>query len=282
MDIIETISELKNVLVNLRNDQSSLALVPTMGALHDGHLALVKLAKSRAAKVIVSIFVNPAQFNDKKDFDVYPRTVEKDCALLEKLGVNAVFAPPNQNEIYPAPYRTWINVDELSVPFEGASRPGHFRGVATVVTILFNLIRPDFAIFGEKDFQQLRIVEQLTQDLELGIEIVRAPIIRETGGLAMSSRNVRLSTKGRESALALSRGLRIAADAFKGGERRAAFLRSLVLEALRGETGVSPDYVAIVEESSLKEVETITSPSRVLIAAAVEGVRLIDNAPLAP
>ena len=281
MHLITTTTALQSKISEFKQTNQAIVLVPTMGALHDGHISLVKLAHSTGAKVFVSIFPNPAQFNEKKDFEAYPKTVEADCALLDKVGTHCVFAPATPAEIYGDGFQSWVNVDQLSLPFEGASRPGHFKGVATVVAILFNLFRPDFATFGEKDFQQLRLVEQMVNDLKISVKIIRAPIIREAGGLAMSSRNARLSVDGKNTALALSRGLRIASDAFFGGERRGPFLRSLVLDMLATERNVGVDYVAVVDEETLKEVDRIEKPARVLVAATVDGVRLIDNVSLA-
>jgi len=265
----------------LKEMKSSYALIPTMGSLHEGHLSLIKLAKPRAAKTIVTLFVNPHQFNDAADFEKYPRNIAKDIGLLESIGTDFVFAPAATKDIFHPEFESWIVPEPLSQKWEGASRPGHFKGVASVVAVLFSLIKPTAAVFGEKDFQQLRIIENLTRDLQLGIEIVRCPIIREEGGLALSSRNVRLSSNGKSSALALSSSLKVARDAFVGGERRADVLKNLIVEMVNAEASVKLDYAAIVTEKNLNELTGEISnellPIRALIAAEIEGVRLIDN-----
>lgn len=255
------------------------ALVPTMGSLHRGHISLVRTAQSRQAEVAVSIFVNPSQFNQREDFEKYPRELERDLALLQEAGVSAVFAP-SESELYGPAFQSWIEPGSLSERFEGASRKGHFRGVCTVVAMLLNLARPHYAVFGEKDFQQLRIVEQLTQDLKLGVEILRSPLVRDEDGVALSSRNARLSPRGREAARALSRGLRIARDAFIGGERSALKLRSYVIEMLQTEPLIATDYVAVVREGDLQELPTVAGNCRILAAVTVDSVRLIDNVAL--
>ena len=282
MKILTDRASLREHLNHIRSEGHSLALVPTMGALHEGHISLVKLAHLHGKRVIVSIFVNPAQFNEKRDFELYPRTLESDAALLERFGVESIFAPSSPEQIYGTGFQTWITNEKLSTQFEGASRPGHFRGVATVVATLFNLVQPKAALFGEKDFQQLRIIEQMVTDLKFPVEIVRAPLVREGSGLALSSRNARLSERGKVTASALSRNLFIARDAWRGGESRAASLIRLVIDGCAQEPGVKIDYVAIIDEENFTEQEFIATPSRILIAAVVEGVRLIDNIALSP
>lgn len=282
MHVFSSIDETREFVRAQKKAGRSLGVVPTMGALHQGHLSLVKLARARANSTVVSIFINPSQFNDPKDFDRYPRTLERDLELLAPYGVSAVFAPTDPQEMYGADFESWIALEKLPLRFEGASRPGHFRGVSTVVAMLFNLISPSVAVFGEKDFQQLRIIEQMVRDLKFDLEIIRAPIMREEGGLAMSSRNVRLSDAGRSAARAINRGLSIAFEAFKGGRRDSRFLRDLVLQAYASEPAIAVDYIAIVDESSLEEIEKIVSPARVLVAVMIEGVRLIDNWALTP
>jgi pantoate--beta-alanine ligase len=261
----------------LRRDTKTVGLVPTMGALHDGHLALVRDARTRCDIVVVSIFVNPEQFNDKKDLDAYPRDLTADTALLAEQGVDYVFAP-DLEEIYPEGFSTYVEVERLTDGLEGASRPGHFRGVATVVTILFNTVRPDLAFFGQKDAQQVSIIKRLTRDLGFETEIVVVPTVREESGLALSSRNQRLSDDERARAAVIINALREAKTAFKKGERNAADLAEIVKKRLADEPLAVPDYVSIIDRETLQPVEKI-GDDETLIAVAVDfaGVRLIDN-----
>lgn len=253
------------------------SFVPTMGALHPGHASLVEKAKKLADKTIVSIFVNPLQFNDPKDLAAYPKTLERDCDLLTPYGVDAVFAPDKAESIYQENFSTSVSVKHLAVRWEGASRPGHFDGVATVVTLLFNIVRPDVAIFGEKDFQQLSIIEQMVKDLWLPIQIVRGATVREEGGLAMSSRNARLSPQGRAIACTLNRALLTIIDSAQKGERTASKIIAAGQALIQAESGIKLDYLALVNEKTLEPVDKVEVSTRVLIAAYVEGVRLIDN-----
>ena len=242
-----------------------------------GHLALVKEARSRCDILIASIFVNPKQFNDQGDLDAYPRDLTTDTALLAEHGVDYVFAP-DLTEIYPEGFATYVNVEGLTDSMEGASRPGHFRGVATVVTILFNTIRPDLAFFGQKDAQQVAVVKRLTRDLGFETEVVVVPTVREESGLALSSRNERLGAEDRAKAAVIIEALREAKLAFKKGERNAADLAEIVRKRLEEEPVARTDYVAIVDRESLQPVEKI-GDEETLIAVAVDyaGVRLIDN-----
>jgi pantoate--beta-alanine ligase len=248
-----------------------------MGALHEGHLSLVKEARQLSDIVIVSIFVNPTQFLADEDFDKYPRDLTTDAALLAEYEVDYVFAP-EQNEIYGEGFSTYVYVEGLTETLEGASRPGHFRGVATVVTILFNTIRPDLAIFGSKDAQQVAVVKRLAKDLGFDTEIVVAPTVREESGLAMSSRNAYLSPEERERASVMYQALKEAKAAFRNGERNAAKLAQMVQDRIGSEPLARIDYIAVVDNDALEPVEKITD-KEVLIAAAVRfgKVRLIDN-----
>lgn len=261
----------------LRRENKTVAFVPTMGALHEGHLALVREARQRADLVIVSIFVNPAQFGPNEDFDKYPRDLMGDAARLAELGVDYVFAP-ERGEIYVEGFSTYVYVEGLTEGLEGASRPGHFRGVATVVTILFNTIRPDFAIFGQKDAQQVAIIKRLTRDLGFETEIVVVPTVREESGLALSSRNAFLADEERQKAAIVYLALREGKRAFKGGERNAAKIAQIVEEAIKTEPLAKIDYVAVVDADTLEPIEKI-GDTETLIAAAVRfgDVRLIDN-----
>lgn len=237
--------------------------------------------REEADSLVVSIFVNPLQFNDPDDFKKYPSTFESDAALLKEEGVDIIFAP-STDEIYPSGCETRVRVSELSKPLEGVFRPGHFEGVATVVTILFNIISPDAAIFGEKDFQQLRMIERLTADLRFPVRIMRGPIVREPDGLALSSRNARLSGEGRKNALVLSRALARAAELVKAGEMSASAVKSSCEKLLS--PPVKPEYFQLVDEEKLEPAD-ILSPGglyRALTACYVEDVRLIDNMPIRP
>lgn len=261
----------------LRREAKTVGFVPTMGALHAGHLELVKEARQRCDIVVVSIFVNPAQFNDKTDLKMYPRDLTADAAMLAEYDVDYVFAP-DVEEIYPTGFSTHVDVEGLTDRFEGASRPGHFRGVATVVTILFNTVRPDFAFFGQKDAQQVAVIKQLTRDLGFEMEVVVVPTVREESGLAMSSRNERLSAEEREKAAIIIEALREARTAYKKGERNAADLTQIVEHRVKGEPLASLDYVAIVHPETLQPVEKIGDDETLILVAAHFGdVRLIDN-----
>lgn len=278
MQTITSTEELRTTVKNWKRDGLRVGFVPTMGYLHEGHLSLMKQAKKAGDKVICSIFVNPTQFNDKKDFEAYPIDLKRDAALLESVGVDLLFAP-NVSEIYgtPGTAQSWVTVEELSKPWEGAHRPGHFRGVTTVVSILFNLVSPDFAVFGEKDFQQLRLIEQMVTDLKFDVEIIRGALIREPDGLAMSSRNVRLSPEARTAALAISRGLFRARAKFQSGERSRQALVDTVRSELSDSELVKIEYIDLAAEDTLEVSDQLSRPARLLVAAFVGGVRLIDN-----
>jgi pantoate--beta-alanine ligase len=277
MEIINRRARISSLTRKLRRENKTVGFVPTMGALHEGHLSLVKEARQMCDVVIVSIFVNPTQFNDQADFDKYPRDLTNDAALLSEYQVDYIFAP-NDEEIYPPDFSTFVYVEGLTEMLEGASRPGHFRGVATIVTILFNVIRPDFAYFGQKDAQQVAVVKRLTQDLGFDTEIIVMPTVREENGLAMSSRNERLNPEEREKASIIYRALREAKIAFKNGERNAANLDEIVRKTIETEPLARIDYVALVDNETFEPIEKI-GESPVLIAVAVYfgEVRLIDN-----
>ncbi len=261
----------------LRREHKTVGFVPTMGALHEGHLSLVREARQISDVVIVSIFVNPTQFNDKVDLERYPRDLAADAALLADHGVDYIFAP-EASELYPPDFSTYVYVEGLSESLEGASRPGHFRGVATIVTILLNTVRPDFAVFGQKDAQQLAIIRRLNRDLGFETEIAAVPTVREESGLAMSSRNRLLTEEERERASVIYRSLRDAKTAFKQGERIASKLVDLVNTTLSSESLANVEYVAAVDSESLEPIEKIDD-REALIAVAVRfgSVRLIDN-----
>lgn len=277
MEIINRKQRIASLTRKLRRENKTIGFVPTMGALHEGHLSLVKEARQMCDIVIVSIFVNPTQFNDKSDLNKYPRDLAGDAAMLAEYQVDYVFAP-DEREIYGENFSTYVYVEGLTETLEGASRPGHFRGVATVVTILFNTIRPDFSFFGQKDAQQVAVIKRLTKDLGFDTEIVVHPIVREETGLAMSSRNTRLSAEERLKASIIYKGLREAKIAFRNGERNASNLAEIVRQMVEREPLALLDYVAVVDNETLEPVEKIDD-IEVLIAVAVSfgKIRLIDN-----
>jgi len=252
-----------------------------MGALHEGHLSLVRAAKARCDAVAVSIFVNPTQFGPTEDLSKYPRQFDVDCQLLEKEGVEILFAP-SVEEIYPDGAATWVLVEGLSERLDGRSRPGHFRGVTTIVTKLFHLIEPDAAFFGQKDAAQLAVIRRMVQDLNFSVEIVACPIVREPDGLAMSSRNAYLNREDRGRALVLQRSLQQVQQEFQNGERIAAKLISAAKEVFASESQVALDYFEIVDPDTLDPVERISQKTLVAVAAYVGSTRLIDNTVLNP
>jgi len=259
----------------------SVAFVPTMGALHAGHLALIRDAKKRAEAVAVSIFVNPTQFAAREDFSKYPRPIEKDLELCDKAGVDLVFNP-SPPEMYPPPqYPLKFEWPQLSDSLEGKFRPGHFSGVAQVVAKLFNVLTPQVAVFGQKDFQQLRVIRELVRSLDFSIEIVAHPTLRDPDGLAMSSRNSYLSEGDRKRALALSRALSIAEGDFKKGVRSAARLLT-TMQRIILEQHLLIDYIACVDAETMKDVENIATPSVLALACRAGTTRLIDNLVLTP
>ena len=251
-------------------------LVPTMGALHEGHLSLVRAALGQCQTVAVSIFVNPAQFGPREDLSRYPRAMEKDAALLEQLGVHYLFAP-QPAEIYPGGFRTYVNVESWSERLEGRSRPGHFRGVTTVVLKLLEIVQPHFAYFGRKDAQQARLIRQMVCDLNLNTEIVVRPIVREADGLAMSSRNAYLNRDERRAATVLHRALDAVRREIAGGERDAQHLQAAMRKVLDTEPLASTDYAEIVDAETLEPVTRLRRSCLVLLAVFVGTTRLIDN-----
>jgi pantoate--beta-alanine ligase len=277
MELIHTISWMKQVAGEARRGERVLGLVPTMGALHEGHLSLIRRAKSECSPVVVSIFVNPKQFGPSEDFSKYPRTLDADQAALEKLGVDYLFMP-SADEMYPQGFRTAVTVEGLSDRLEGKSRPGHFRGVTTVVLKVFEIVLPRRAFFGRKDAQQARIIQQMAIDLALDTEIVLCPIVREADGLAMSSRNRYLNADDRRAASVLYRSLGAARKKILAGERSAARLLDAIRETVLTEPRVTLDYAELVDADTLEPVMALRKRCYALLAARVGTTRLIDNA----
>lgn len=278
MEIINRRQRMTSVARKLRREQDrTIGLVPTMGALHEGHLSLVREARRMCDKVIVSVFVNPTQFGPAEDFEHYPRDLTKDTALLTDYNVDYIFAP-SPEEIYPRDFSTYVNVGGLSKLLEGESRPGHFRGVATVVTILLNTVRPDFAFFGQKDAQQAVIIKRMVRDLAFDTEIVVLPTVREDSGLAISSRNLYLDEEQQQSAAVIHRALKQAKESFKKGERHAAKLAEIVRATIETEPRVRADYVSVVDAETLEKLDKLDErPTLIAVAAYVGKTRLIDN-----
>jgi pantoate--beta-alanine ligase len=276
MRTVNTIAGMKAAAIEARSKGKTIGFVPTMGYLHEGHLSLVRESRKSADVTVVSLFVNPLQFGPQEDFRRYPRDPERDAALLEKEGVDILFLPENR-EMYPEGYRTSVEVAGLQDKLCGRSRPGHFRGVATVVLKLFNIVRPDYAFFGQKDAQQVVILQKMVQDLNADMEIRAMPIIREPDGLAMSSRNAYLSAEERRAALVLSSSLGEARRMFENGERAAGPIRERLSSAIAAESLARIDYVEIVDPSSLEPVERIDGEALVALAVYIGKTRLIDN-----
>lgn len=281
MKTINTTREMRSAARDLRSQRARLGLVPTMGALHEGHLSLVRAAKAKSDVVAVSIFVNPTQFGPREDFARYPRNLEKDCELLEREGVEFVFAPTVE-EVYQRGAVTWVTVEGLSDRLCGKSRPGHFRGVATVVAKLFNIVEPDVAFFGQKDAAQVAVIKRMVRDLNMAVQIEICPIVREPDGLALSSRNAYLSPDERKMALVLHASLQRAQKLFNEGERNAAKLAAEAKKAFVWQPAVKLDYLDIVDPDGLEPLETLDQKSLVAVAAFVGNTRLIDNILLEP
>ena len=273
MMIVSSIVELRALRARL---PGPVGFVPTMGFLHDGHLSLVRQARQECASAVVSIFVNPTQFGPGEDLSRYPRNLARDQAMLESEDVDILWLPTPE-QMYPPGYQTWVTVEEASNPLEGAARPGHFRGVATVVAKLFNAVQPDMAYFGQKDAQQVAVIRQMTRDLNFPVEIVVCTTARETDGLAMSSRNLYLNAQERKAATVLFRSLSAAKDAFAGGERDARKLRMKMEEILAGEVLARPQYISCAHPLTLQELDIITDDALLSMAVYVGTTRLIDN-----
>ena len=281
MEIITLPADMQRWSEAARSRGSTIAFVPTMGFLHEGHLSLMREGRKRASLLASSLFVNPTQFGPNEDFSRYPRYFEGDCAMMREVPVDVLFAP-EPDMMYPRGSQTWVEVTEMTQGLCGAGRPGHFRGVTTVVAKLFNIVKPHIALFGEKDYQQLRTIERMVEDLNFDIKIVPVPTVREHDGLAMSSRNAYLSPDQREKALALSGALRAAQMVFKTGARDPQELVRAARRSLENTPEVQVEYVEAVDARTLENVERIERPVVVAIAARLGNIRLIDNMVFAP
>ena len=275
MHILRTPKELSQTVDACRVNGQSVAMVPTMGALHQGHTSLIDLARHHADMVVATIFVNPLQFNNPIDFDKYPLQMDHDVKLLEQHGVQFLYAP-SVDTMYGANFSTSVDVAGITDVLEGSSRPGHFSGVSTVVAKLFSAGRPDVAIFGQKDFQQFAVIQRMISDLDMPIQIIMAPTIRESDGLAMSSRNIRLSDSARQEAVAIWQGLQAAQDRFSAGIYETGIL-SQTVELVLASTSAVIDYVKVIDSATLKELLMAAPGCVIVVAVILDGVRLIDN-----
>ena len=273
MQVVGTIFEIRALRQKFSD---TVGFVPTMGYLHEGHLALVKQARMENATAIVSIYVNPTQFGLREDFGAYPRELNRDLEMLREEGVDIVFIPSDE-EMYPLEFSSWVDVEKVTERLEGTSRPGHFRGVATVVTKLFNIVQPTRAYFGQKDVQQAVVVKRMVADLNMGIEIVVVPTVRESDGLAMSSRNIYLSPKGRQTATILFKALTLAQQLRQGGEKDAGKIRRKMASLIQKEPLARIDYVSIADAETLEELNLIDQPALASLAVRIGKTRLIDN-----
>jgi pantoate--beta-alanine ligase len=276
MQVVKPIFEIRALRQKL---SGTVGFVPTMGYLHKGHLALVKQARRENSTVIVSIYVNPTQFGPREDFGAYPRDLNRDLELLKGGGVDIVFVP-SDDEMYPPEFSSWVDVEKVTERLEGAARPGHFRGVATVVAKLFNIVQPSRAYFGQKDAQQVMVIKRMGADLNMGIEIVVVPTLRESDGLAMSSRNIYLSPKERQAAMILFKALTLARQLRRGGEKDAEEIRRQMTALIQKEPLAQIDYVSIADAETLEELSSIDRPAVASLAVRIGKTRLIDNMPL--
>ena len=276
MRLVTQVSEVHEFIDECRVQKSTVGLVPTMGFLHEGHTSLMQRAGKENDKTIATIFVNPLQFAEGEDLSSYPQNLEKDISECEAIGIDLLFAPSSE-EMYSQPILTSVQIDQLMNSIEGASRPTHFSGVATVVAKLFNIVGPCNAYFGEKDWQQLQVISTMARDLSFRVKVLGCPTVRQSDGLALSSRNAYLSLEERKAATALSRSLQIASENVQAGETSAAVIKSQIVDEITDEALVTLDYVEIVEGSSLITIDQISKGARILIAAKVGKARLIDN-----
>jgi pantoate--beta-alanine ligase len=273
MQVVKTIAEIRALRQKL---VGSVGFVPTMGFLHEGHLALVRRAKTENSVVAVSIYVNPTQFGPREDFGAYPRDMDRDLELLRKEGTDIVFVP-SDGEMYPTGFGSWVDVEKVTERLEGAARLGHFRGVATVVAKLFNIVQPTRAYFGQKDAQQVVVIKRMVADLDMNVEVVIVPTVRESDGLAMSSRNVYLSAQERHAAAILFKTLTLARESGKGGEKDAEKIRRQMTSLVRKEPLARIDYVSIADANTLEELDLLDRPALASLAVKIGKTRLIDN-----
>jgi pantoate--beta-alanine ligase len=271
MKVLKTIDEMRRLKL-----PQPVGFVPTMGYLHEGHLVLVRRAKAENSSVVVSIFVNPTQFGPREDFKAYPRDPERDLALLEKEGTDVVFMPP-VDEMYPKNFNSWVEVGKIAERLEGASRPGHFRGVATVVAKLFNIVQPDKAYFGQKDAQQLLVIKKMVAELDMKLEVIGVPTVREPDGLAMSSRNTYLNPEERKAAVVLYQALNLAQRLCSQGEKDAKKIRRQMTDLIQKQPLANIDYISIADTETLDELEEVKPPALVSLAVRFGRTRLIDN-----
>ncbi len=276
MKIVRDIAEMQQLAETYRQEGKRIGFVPTMGYLHEGHLSLMRQARPRCDVLVVSIFVNPTQFGPNEDFERYPRDFERDERLCRQEGVDVVFYPTAE-AMYPQPYRTYVNVEQLTETMCGASRPGHFRGVTTVVTKLFHIVKPHLVVFGQKDYQQSLVIRQMVRDLNFDITIVVAPIVREADGLAMSSRNNYLTPEERQQALVLYRSLRKAEELIEQGEQDAARILEVMQQIIAGAPDARIDYIVIVDGDTLEPVTRVKDNTVIALAVYIGNTRLIDN-----
>jgi len=276
MELFETVEEMQNYSESLRLQGKTIAFVPTMGYLHEGHLNLMREGRKRGERLVISIYVNPTQFGPNEDLDKYPRDFKGDEKLAEEVGCDAIFYPSNK-EMYPENYHTYVNVEKVTENLCGLSRPDHFRGVATVCAKLFNIVKPHVAIFGNKDFQQLTVIKRMVNDLNMDLEIIGMPTVREPDGLAMSSRNTYLQENERESALSLSRSLKRAEEMYAAGERDAGRIIDEVRSFIDGHSHTRIDYVKICNTETMEDIASLDGKSVLALAVWVGTPRLIDN-----
>ncbi len=276
MEIIATVADMKARVAEWHAQGLTIGLTPTMGALHEGHMSLMERARTECDRVVASVFVNPIQFGPNEDYDAYPRDLERDAAIAESKGVDVVFHP-SVEEMYPNNYNTYVVMETLTDSLCGAKRPGHFRGVCTVVNKLFNIVDPDKAFFGQKDAQQLAIIKRMVSDLNMRVKVFGCPIVREEDGLAKSSRNTYLSSEERAAALVLSRSIFQAQKLIEAGERNAATIRETVVTTIESEPMANIDYVEVVDLGDMQPVDTLGEAGLVAIAVYIGSTRLIDN-----
>lgn len=276
MEIITTVADMKARVAEWRAQGLTIGLTPTMGALHEGHMSLMERARTECDRVVASVFVNPIQFGPNEDYDAYPRDLERDATIAESKGVDVVFHP-SVEEMYPNNYNTYVVMETLTDSLCGAKRPGHFRGVCTVVNKLFNIVDPDKAFFGQKDAQQLAIIKRMVSDLNMRVKVFGCPIVREEDGLAKSSRNTYLSSEERTAALVLSRSIFQAQKLIEAGERNAATIRETVVTTIESEPMANIDYVEVVDLGDMQPVDTLGEAGLVAIAVYIGSTRLIDN-----